>query len=509
MSEVLVDMRSITKRFPGITANYEVNFQVYRGEIHALLGENGAGKSTLMSILSGFYRPDGGEIRIRGEKVNLRSPREALEHGIGMVHQHFRLVEPFSVAENIVLGTTGRLQFYLNRKEFADRIVRFAQNYGITIDPWAKVWQLSVGEKQRIEILKLLYRGADVLILDEPTAVLTPQNVRELFQTLRQMADNGRSIILITHKLQEVMEVADRITVLREGRNVGTVFKKDVDERELTRMMVERDVLFSTTNRSHDIGPTVLRLEGINVVGDRGIPALKNLSLEVHAGEILGIAGIAGNGQRELAEAITGLRPVAGGRIIVGGQDLTNQPAYRFIEAGVSSVPEDRLGTGLVPNLDLYDNVILKDYRKPPIRRGPFLNHRVAGEKASRLVSKFNIQVSDLSYPVRMLSGGNLQRLLLAREISLQPKLFVASYPVRGLDIGATEAVYRLLIELSNAGTAILLMSEDLDELLTLSDRIAVLFRGEIMGVVSAGDAEIEELGLMMVGGLVTGGSRA
>lgn len=504
MSEVLVDMQSITKRFPGITANYKVNFQVYRGEIHALLGENGAGKSTLMSILSGFYRPDGGEIRIRGEKVNLRSPREALEHGIGMVHQHFRLVEPFSVVENIVLGTTGRLQFYLNRKEFANRIAQLSQNHGITIDPWAKVWQLSVGEKQRIEILKLLYRGADVLILDEPTAVLTPQDVRELFQTLRQMADSGRSIILITHKLQEVMEVADRITVLRKGRNVGTVFKKDVDEWELTRMMVERDILFSTTNRSHDIGPTVLLLEGINVIGDKGIPALKNLSLEVHAGEILGIAGIAGNGQRELAEAITGLRPVADGRIIVDSLDLTNQPAYRFIEAGVSSVPEDRLGTGLVPNLDLYDNVILKDYRKPPIRRGPFLNHRVAGEKARRLVSEFNIQVSDLSYPVRMLSGGNLQRLLLAREIFSQPKLVVASYPVRGLDVGATEAVYRLLIELCNAGTAILLISEDLDELLTLSDRIAVLFRGEIMGVVSSENAEIEELGLMMVGGLAT-----
>lgn len=501
MSEVLVDMRSITKRFPGTLANDRVNFQLARGEIHALLGENGAGKSTLMSVLSGFYRPDEGEIIIRGQKTTLRSPKEALERGVGMVHQHFRLVEPFTVAENIVMGTPAAGRLFFHRKKSAESVLHYANRFGLEVDPNARIWQLSVGEKQRVEILKLLHRGADVLILDEPTAVLTPQEVKELFQNLRKMAAEGKAIILITHKLQEVMDVADRITVLRKGRNVGTVEKREVDERELTRMMVERDVLFSTTQHSLIEGETVLALESLEVMGDRGIPAIKNLSLQIHRGEILGIAGIAGNGQRELAEAVTGLRSVSSGRILLENRDLTNGNPKRFIEAGVSYIPEDRLGTGLVPNLDLYDNVILKEYRKPPIGRGLFLNRKEIRKRAEQLVSEFKIQVSDLEYPVRLLSGGNLQKVLLAREILSRPKLVVAAYPVRGLDIGATEAVYRLLLGLRNEGAAILLISEDLDELLTLSDRIAVLFRGEIMGVVPASEAEIEDLGLMMTGG--------
>lgn len=501
MSRAVIEMRDITKQFPGVLANDGVNFELLAGEIHALLGENGAGKSTLMSILSGLYRPDAGEIRLRGERISIRSPRQALDYGIGMVHQHFRLVDSFSVTENVVLGTIPGNCLSLRMKEYTGDLARISEEYGLKVDPYAKVWQLSIGEKQRVEILKLLYRGADILIFDEPTAILTPQETRDLFQTLRQMAADGKSIIIITHKLQEVMDVSDRITVLRKGRNAGTVATKDTSERELTRMMVEKDVLFTTVGRASSEGKPVLSVQGLSVPGDQGLLAVKNLSLEVQAGEILGIAGVAGNGQRELTEALTGLRPATAGKIIVGEHDLTKGTPRDFINAGVSCVPEDRLGTGLVPNLDIYDNVILKDYRKPPIGNGFLLNHQAVKKKAVTLVDEFHIQVSDLGYPVRLLSGGNLQRLLLAREILSQPRLMIASYPARGLDIGATEAVYRLLLDLCNDGTAVLLVSEDLDELMTLSDRIAVLYNGQIAGVVPVEEADIEELGYMMVGG--------
>lgn len=501
MSKAVVEMRGITKQFPGVIANKNVNFKVLAGEIHALLGENGAGKSTLMSILSGLYRPDAGEIWLRGKRVVIRSPRQALDYGIGMVHQHFRLVDSFSVTENVILGTISWKQISLRMKDYAGDLSRIAQEFGLKVDPYAKVWQLSIGEKQRVEILKLLYRGADLLILDEPTAVLTPQETRDLFQTLRQMAAGGKSVIIITHKLQEVMEVADQITVLRKGKNAGSAAVKETSEKELTRMMVERDVLFTTAGKASAEGEPVLSVQGISVPGDQGLLAVKNLSLEVMSGEILGIAGVAGNGQRELAEALTGLRSISGGKIIVGDQDLTHKKPRDFIDAKVSSIPEDRLGTGLVPGLDVYDNVILKDYRKPPIGKGLLINQRAVREKAENLVDEFHIQVSDLRYPVRMLSGGNLQRLLLAREIMSRPRLVIASYPARGLDIGATEAVYRLLLDLCNEGTAVLLISEDLDELITLSDRIAVIYSGKIAGVVPAEDADIEELGFMMVGG--------
>lgn len=501
MSRAVIEMRNITKQFPGVIANDGVNFELLAGEIHALLGENGAGKSTLMSILSGLYRPDAGEIRLRGERVDIRSPRQALDYGIGMVHQHFRLVDSFSVTENVVLGTIPGNHLSLRMKEYAGDLARISGEYGLKVDPDAKVWQLSIGEKQRVEILKLLYRGADVLIFDEPTAILTPQETRDLFQTLHQMAADGKSIIIITHKLQEVMDVSDRITVLRKGRNSGTVVTKDTSERELTRMMVDRDVLFSTAGRASTEGKPVLSVQGLSVPGDQGLLAVKELSLEVQAGEILGIAGVAGNGQRELTEALTGLRPAAAGKIVVGDQDLTMGTPRDFISAGVSCVPEDRLGTGLVPNLDIYDNVILKDYRKPPVGKGFLINYQAVKKKAAALVEEFHIQVSDLSYPVRLLSGGNLQRLLLAREILSNPRLMIASYPARGLDIGATEAVYRLLLDLCNDGTAVLLVSEDLDELMTLSDRIAVLYNGQIAGVVPVEEADIEELGYMMVGG--------
>lgn len=500
MSDVLVDMIGISKRFTGIWANEQINFQVYQGEIHALLGENGAGKSTLMSILSGLYYPDQGEIHLRGKKVDLRSPRDALTHGVGMVHQHFRLVEPFTVTENVILGTDSGSRIFLNQKDYAGCVYRFSEEFGLKVDPGARIWQLSVGEKQRVEILKLLYRGADLLILDEPTAVLTPQEVNELFHTLRRMADSGKSVILITHKLQEVMDVADRITVLRNGRNVGTVLKRETSEMKLTRMMVDREVLFHPTTRSGHQSEVVLRLTGLKVMGDRDLPVLDSLSLEVHAGEIFGIAGIAGNGQRELAEAVIGLRPPVSGRIQVGDQDMTRCGPQQFIDAGVSSIPEDRLGAGLVPNLNIYDNMILKDYRKSPISHGWFLNFREIGILTRQLVSEFQIQVADLSYPVRLLSGGNLQKLLLARETHNQPKLMIASYPVRGLDVGATETVYRLLLDQCDRGTAVLLISEDLEELMYLSDRIAVIFRGEIMGTVPSNTAKIDELGLMMVG---------
>jgi ABC-type uncharacterized transport system ATPase subunit len=501
VTRAVIEMRGITKQFPGVLANDSVHFRLLEGEIHALLGENGAGKSTLMSILSGLYKPDAGEIWLRGAKMNvIGSPRQALDLGIGMVHQHFRLVDSFSVTENVILGTiSGKMS--LKIKDYAGHLSGIAQQFGMKVDPYAKVWQLSIGEKQRVEILKLLYRGTDLLILDEPTAVLTPQETRDLFQTLRQMAATGKSIILITHKLQEVMEVADRITVLRKGRNAGTVAVKDTSEQELTRMMVERDVLFTTAGRAKLSEQPVLTVQDLCVPGDHGRLAVKNVSMDVHAGEILGIAGVAGNGQRELTEALTGLRPVSGGKILVDDVELTHKSTRDFIDARVSSIPEDRLGTGLVPGLDVYDNAILKDYRKPPVGKGILLNHRAVREKAEKMVDQFHVQVSDLQYPVRMLSGGNLQRLLLAREIMSHPRLVIASYPARGLDISATEAVYRMLLDLCNEGTAVLLISEDLDELITLADRIAVIYNGEIVGVVPIEDADIEDLGTMMVGG--------
>jgi len=494
-----IEMRGITKRFPGVLANDRVDFTVRAGQVHALLGENGAGKSTLMSVLTGLYRPDEGEIFIRGKRTVLRSPGEAINHGIGMVHQHFRLVRPFTVAENVVLGDPSQGFFY-RRQEVQRKIEELSFRYGLRVDPAAKVWQLSVGEQQRVEILKILYRGAEILILDEPTAVLTPQEARELYRTIRRMANQGQAVVFITHKLEEVMDAADVITVLRGGRNVATVPRAETNPRELARMMVGREVFMDRPKEPVEKGETVLEVGELRALNDKGLPALRGLSLRVRAGEIVGVAGVAGNGQRELAEVITGLRRVQSGKVFIAGADMTNRPPREIIDAGVSHIPEDRLGVGLVPGLGVHDNIILKDYRLPPVCSGPLLRPRVIHSRAVELVERFDVRVAGLDSPVRLLSGGNLQKLLLAREISARPKLIVAMLPTRGLDVGATEAVHRILLAQRAAGAAILLASEDLDELLRLSDRVMVICEGRIVGQMPAEEADIEEIGLLMAG---------
>jgi simple sugar transport system ATP-binding protein len=494
-----VRMVGIVKRFPGVLANDQVDLDVRCGEIHALLGENGAGKSTLMSILSGLYYPDAGQILIHGRPAAIHSPRDAIRLGIGMVHQHFMLVPVMTVAENVVLGLR-QPRFFLDLSRTEHQLDELATRYGLRVDPRAHIWQLSVGEQQRVEILKMLYRGAEILILDEPTAVLTPQEVDDLFATLRRMAGEGHAIIIISHKLDEVKAIADRVTVLRKGRKVATVQQTQVSKAELARMMVGREVLFDLQKEDLSAGEVILEASDVHALGDKGLPALRGVSLSVRAGEILGIAGVAGNGQRELAEVLTGLRPCKAGCIRVCGADTTNCSPRQTIARGVGHIPEDRLGTGLVPNLSVADNLILKAYRTDELMRGPFLDPQSIRAFARDLVTRFEVSTPSLEIAVKTLSGGNLQRVLLAREISCRPAVLVAVHPTRGLDIGATEAVHRLLLELRHQGTGILLISEDLDELLALSDRLLVLYEGQVMGEVLPQEASVEEIGLMMAG---------
>ncbi|MCD6290140.1 MAG: ABC transporter ATP-binding protein [Anaerolineae bacterium] len=496
-------MVGIVKRFPGVVANDGVNLEVRAGEIHALLGENGAGKSTLMNILAGIYRPDEGQIYIHGRLADIRSPRDAIRLGIGMVHQHFMLVETLSVAENIILGLE-RPRLRLNMSHIEEEITELSRHYGLQVDPRAYIWQLSVGEQQRVEILKALYRGADILIMDEPTAVLTPQEANDLGRTLRRMAGEGKAIIFITHKLDEVAAFSDRVTVLRKGRVIATMPTAQTNKAELARLMVGREVLFRLEKEPARLGDVMLELRDVHVLNDKGLPALRGVSLEIRAGEILGIAGVAGNGQRELAEVVTGLRPVTSGRLLIRGRDVTNYSPREAIQAGVSHVPGDRLGMGLVPNLPVSDNVILKGYRKPPLSQGPFLDRHAVVRFAQDLIQRFRIDTPSHTTPVRLLSGGNLQRCILAREIVAGRGLLVAVHPTRGLDVGATEAVQRMLLEQRARGAAILLISEDLEELLALSDRIAVMYEGEVLGIVPAEEADVESIGLMMAGSRAT-----
>jgi ABC-type uncharacterized transport system ATPase subunit len=494
-----VEMRGITKRFPGVLANDHVDLDVYHGEVLALLGENGAGKSTLMNVLAGLYRPDEGHVTVQGQPAHFRSPRDAIEQGIGMVHQHFMLVESLTVAENVILGLRSASPI-LHLDQVRDEIEALSKRYGLQVDPDAYIWQLSVGEQQRVEILKLLYRGADVLILDEPTAVLTPQESAELAAILRQMTDEGKAIIFITHKLDEVMAFADRVTVLRGGKVVATLRIADTTKKELARLMVGREVLFRLSKRARQPGEAGLTVENLEAFNDKGLPALRGVSFDICAGEILGIAGVAGNGQRELAEAIAGLRRASGGHVRVHGQDTTNRSPRQVIDAGVSHIPGDRVGVGLVPNLPVSDNLAMKAYRRPPLAQGPVLNRNALRHFAERLIETFRIATPTTETLTRLLSGGNQQKVVLAREITAGRGVLVAVYPTRGLDVGATESVRRTLLEQRDEGAAILLISEDLDELSELSDRIAVLFEGQIMGTVVSGEASAEEIGLMMAG---------
>ena len=507
-----VEMRGIVKRFPGVVANDHVDLAIRCGEIHALLGENGAGKSTLMNVLCGLYRPDEGEIFLALEggkgmrKVDIGSPGDAFDLGIGMVHQHFMLVQPQTVSENTILGLH-RPRFILNMDRVEQEILELSRQYRMQVDPSAYIWQLSVGEQQRVEILKLLYRGADVLILDEPTAVLTPQESEELGHTLRRMAEEGKAIIFISHKLDEVTSFADRVTVLRGGKNVATMPIGDTNKAELARLMVGREVLFRIDKEPITPGPVVLKAQQVEALNDKGLLALRSVSLDIRSGEILGVAGVAGNGQHELAEVVTGLRKATGGTIKVRDQDMTNASPRRFIQSGVCHIPGDRLGMGLAGNLPVSDNLIMKAYRHEPIASGPFLNRRPIVAFARRLIRAFQISTPSQATPARMLSGGNQQKAILAREITAGEELaqdeatvLVAVHPTRGLDVGATEAVRRTLLEQRSQGAGILLISEDLDELLALSDRIAVMSEGKIMGIVPAAGADVGQLGLMMAG---------
>jgi simple sugar transport system ATP-binding protein len=498
-------MRDISKRFGPVIANDHVDFEASWGEVHALVGENGAGKSTLMSILAGLYRPDSGEVEIDGTPVRFRSPRDAIAHGIGMVYQHFMLVETFSVAENVVLGER-RTGVHLETARVERELAELSENYGLGVDPRAKIWQLSVGEQQRVEILRLLYLGARILVFDEPTAVLTPQEARSLLRTLRGMAAQGFTVIFISHKLDEVLEVADRISILRRGHIVATTTPTATDRRTLARLMVGRelaDLVEHPEDEPHEVvalGGPVLELRGVTALGEKGLPALQDVNLEVLAGETLGIAGVAGNGQSELAETVTGLRHVTAGSIRIGGKTVTNRPAAEIARAGVAHIPEDRLATGLIGGMDISDNAILRDYDRPPLCSGPFLSNKAVATFTDRLIADHDVKTPGRWAKLRTLSGGNQQKLLLARELAGVPRLIVAVHPTRGVDIGATEAIHEALREQRARGAATLLISEDLDELLALSDRIAVLFDGRVMGILPARGADPEEIGLLMAG---------
>jgi general nucleoside transport system ATP-binding protein len=501
-----VAMHGITKRFPGVLANDSVDFEAAPGEVHALLGENGAGKSTLSNILTGLYRPDEGRIELHGEPVDFHSPRDALDAGIGMVHQHFRLVETFTVAENIVLGehgSDGGGGIVVNPRAIERRVIELGKRYSLGVDPRARIWQLSVGEQQRVEILKALYREARILILDEPTAVLTPQESDALFVTLRAMAAEGRTVIFISHKLHEVKAVSDRVTVLRAGRNVAAVPTAQATARELAALMVGRQVELSVRKeRAAPHGETVaLDVAGMTVPGDRGADAIHDLSLTVLHGEIVGVAGVAGNGQRELAEAITGMRPPSAGTVRVDGKPLRTSDPRSAISARVAHVPEDRLGTGVAPSLSIADNSVLKAYRGPEVSHGPFLRRRSIVRHALEIIRRYAVATPGPDLRARDLSGGNLQKLVLGREFEGKPRVLIAASPTRGLDVGAIETVHAYLRQAADDGVGVLLISEDLDEILALADRVIVLYEGRVSGEFDPEGASVEEIGLAMAGG--------
>ena len=497
VSDPLVGLQGIVKTFPGVVANAGIDLAIFPGEVLALLGENGAGKSTLMSILAGLYRPDEGTILFGGERVELRSPRDAIHRGVGMVHQHFRLVDSLTVAENILLGWR-EPRFLLDLRNSAAHVRRLADQYGLEVDPAARIWQLSVGERQRVEILKMLYRNARVLILDEPTAILTPQEVEQLFRAVRRIRNEERAVVFISHKLDEVRAIADRIVVLRAGRVVGQS-SPQASPRDLAQMMVGHDIPVAP-KRHLPPGAPVLEARGLDVHGDRGPLAVRGVSLQLRRGEILGIAGVAGNGQRELLEAIAGLRSPAGGSLSFNATDIASLTVRARWVRGLAYIPEDRLGQGLVGAFTVTENAVLRDYDRPPISRGAIFNWAAAREKAQAIVDAFHVRSASLQVSVRHLSGGNQQRLLFGREVLTAPVVLLAMHPTRGLDVEATMTVHRLLIDLSAAGTAILLVSESLDELLTVSDRVAVMHRGRIVGVHPTTEVSRAEIGLLMTG---------
>lgn len=504
-----MEMRGVTKRFPGVLANDRVDFDVRSGEVHALLGENGAGKSTLMRILYGLYQADEGQILIDDQPVKIESPHDAIQSGIGMIHQHFMLVPTLTVTENVALGLPSSRGLLTDLDKVAARILELAELYGLGVDPDAYVWQLAVGQQQRVEIIKALYRGAALLILDEPTAVLTPQEVSELFVTLKQMVSDGHALIFISHKLQEVMDISKRVTVLRDGRVVGQVSTKDVNQGMLAEMMVGRELKAKPEKEIVDQESPRLALRDVWADNDLGTPGLKGVSFILREGEILGVAGVSGNGQRELAQVINGLRPITRGTIQVSEIDISHASPADVIAQGVSYVPEERMVDGMIKEFSVAENLILRDHAKQPFSRGGFLNFRAISRQSAQLIEQFNVKTPSQDTPAKNLSGGNIQKLLLARELSRNPKVVIAAQPTRGLDVGATEYVHQVLMDQRAEGTAVLLISEDLDEVLALSDRIIVIYEGQIMGEVITEQASPEQLGLMMAGIQQTGGETA
>ena len=499
--ENVIEMREITKIFGEFVANDKINLELRKGEIHALLGENGAGKSTLMNMLAGLLEPTSGEIVVNGKSEKLDSPSKAASLGIGMVHQHFMLVEAFTVAENIILGSEVTSKGVLDLKKANADILELSERYGLAVDPTAKVEDISVGAQQRVEILKTLYRGADILIFDEPTAVLTPAEILELMEILKTLVKEGKSIILITHKLDEIRAVADRVTVIRRGKSIQTVSIEGATNKDLAEMMVGRSVSFVTEKEEAQPKEVVLQISDLVVNENRGVPAVKELSLDVHAGEIVGIAGIDGNGQSELIQAITGLRKVKSGSIKIKGQEVVGLSPRKITEMNVSHVPEDRHRDGLVLEMMLSENIALQTYYKEPLSKNGVLNYNQINSYARKLMEEFDVRAANEIVPASALSGGNQQKAIIAREVDRNPDLLIVSQPTRGLDVGAIEYIHKRLIDERDKGKAVLVVSFELDEILNLSDRIAVIHDGKIQGIVKPSETNKQELGILMAGG--------
>lgn len=493
-------MRNITKRFPGVVANKAVDLEIRKGEIHALLGENGAGKTTLMNVLYGLYEPDEGEITLRGQPVRIPDPNTAIKLGIGMVHQHFMLVQPFTVAENIVLGMEPRRRGGFDLPKAVADVQALSEKYGMKVDPSAKVEDISVGMQQRVEILKALHRGAEILILDEPTAVLTPQEITDLIGTMRTLVEQGKTIILITHKLKEVLRIADRVTVIRRGEKIETFETKGADEDTLATAMVGRKVTLKVEKNPAQTGAPVLQVEGLAAANNRKLPALKGINFSVRAGEIVGVAGVDGNGQTELVEVLTGLRRASSGKITLGGQEISHAPVTKRIQAGMGHIPEDRQKRGLVLDFSLAENSILGNHRKAPFVKKGFLQFKAIREHAEKLIEQFDIRPPLPDVAARSLSGGNQQKVIAAREIDREPHLLIATQPTRGLDVGAIEFIHKRIVGERDRGKGVLLVSLELDEILALSDRILVIYEGQFVAELDVKEATEEKLGLLMAG---------
>ncbi|MFC4617403.1 ABC transporter ATP-binding protein [Camelliibacillus cellulosilyticus] len=504
----VIEMRHIRKEFPGIVANDDITLQVERGEIHALLGENGAGKSTLMNVLFGLYQPEWGDIYVKGEKVKITGPTIAGKLGIGMVHQHFMLIDKFTVTENIILGDEPTKAGRINQTKARKQVLELSKQYGLNVDPDKKIRDISVGMQQRVEILKTLYRGADILIFDEPTAVLTPQEIRELMKIMKRLVKEGKSIILITHKLKEIMAVADRCTVIRRGKGIGTVNVSETNPNKLASMMVGRDIEFTVNDSPSEPAGPVLEIQDLSIVDDRKITVVDQLNLTVNGGEILGIAGVDGNGQSELVEAIAGLRKVSSGSIRLKGTEISNRHPRKIYEEGVGHIPEDRHKHGLILDFSIGDNLVLQTYYQKPYATAGILHFNQIRQQAQRLIGDFDVRTPSIDTPTRALSGGNQQKAIIAREIDRDPDLLIASQPTRGLDVGAIEFIHKRLLEQRKRGKAVLLISLELEEIMNISDRIAVIYNGKIIDFVKPKETNEDELGLLMAGHKGEGGKQ-